>query len=102
MNNTNVVVDIKSIASTKKMMDSDYTMLLDMFNKYKQMIEETKSIYDTESATLYRTVATGYLDLIEKYLNNDFKPYIDKLDEISNIYTNEFNAVSQSIGGETI
>lgn len=102
MDSRNVVIDIKSIESTKKIMDSNYITLLEMFKKYKEMIEETKSIYDTESATLYRTVATGYLDLIEKYLNNDFKPYIDKLDEISGIYTSEFNAVSQSVGGEII
>ena len=99
MDNKNVVIDIKSIESTKKILDDNYTALLELISKYKEMVEDTKRIYDTESGTMYRTLAISYLELIERYLNNDFKPYIDRLDEINKSYMSVFNDVSQSIGG---
>ena len=99
MDNKNVVIDIKSIESTKKIMDEQFLALLSLLKDYREMIEDTKRIYDTESGTLYRTLASSYVDYVEEYLNKEFKPYVDKLDEIRNIYINEFNTVSQSLGG---
>lgn len=96
-----LTVDIGSIANTKKIMDEKYSELVSMVNKYKETIENSKNIYDTESATLYRKVAIGYIEIVEKYLNNEFKPYIDKLDEIKGIYTDEYNAIRKSIQGGT-
>ena len=94
-----LIVDINSIGSTKKIMDGKFTELLAMIDKYKTMIENTKNIYDTESATLYRKVALEYIELVQKYLNNNLKPYIDKLDEIKGVYVDEYNAIASSING---
>ena len=94
-----LTVDINSIESTTKLMDDRFNELVNMISKYKEMIEDTKNIYDTESATIYRKIALGYIELIERYLNNDFKPYIDKLDEIRGIYIDEYNSISKSVGG---
>lgn len=96
-----LTVDITSISNTKKIMDEKFTDLLSMVNHYKDIIENTKNIYDTESATLYRKVALGYIELVQKYLNNELKPYIDKLDEIKNIYIDEYNAIANSVNGGT-
>ena len=96
----NVILEINSISNTKKQIDDKYSELVSMINKYEEMIEDTKNIYDTESATLYRKIAVSYIDLVHKYLNNEFKPFIDKLDEIKNVYMDEFNAISESVQGE--
>lgn len=96
----NVILEINSISNTKKQIDDRYSELVSMINKYEEMIEDTKNIYDTESATLYRKIAVSYIDLVHKYLNNEFKPFIDKLDEIKNVYMDEFNAISESVQGE--
>ncbi len=96
---TDVVLKINSISDTKKQMDDKYNELISMIDKYREMIDDTKSIYDTESATLYRTIANTYIDLVKKYLNNEFKPFIDKLDEIKGIYLNEINLDLESIQG---
>ena len=95
-----LTVDIGSIANTKKVMDEKYNELISMISNYKKTIEDSKAIYDTESASLYRKIAINYVDLIENYLNNDFKPYIDMLDEIKNIYIDEYNAIAKSIQGD--
>ena len=96
---TDVVLKINSISDTKKQMDDKYNELISMIDKYREMIDDTKSIYDTESATLYRAIANTYIDLVKKYLNNEFKPFIDKLDEIKGIYLNEINLDLESIQG---
>ena len=94
-----LTVDIGSIANTKKIIDEKYSELVSMVNKYKDTIENSKNIYDTESASLYRKIAINYIEIVEKYLNNEFKPYVDRLDEIKSIYTDEYNAIRKSIQG---
>lgn len=96
-----LTVDIGSIANTKKIMDGKYNELVSMINNYKEKMEDTKKVYDTESATLYRKVVLNYIDLVEKYLNSDFKPYIDRLDEIKSIYTDEYNTIAREVRGGT-
>ena len=49
------------------------------------------------TVTLYRKVALGYIEILQKYLNNEFKPYIDRLDEIRNIYIDEYKAIEKSV-----
>lgn len=97
MNNDIILFDIASISNTKTQMDSKYNELVGMVSKYKGMIEETKAIYDTESATLFRKVATMYAELLEKFLNDELKPYIDKLDEIKKAYLEEVAAVEKNV-----
>jgi len=99
MNNKNVVIDIKSITETKQLMDSECDKLVGLLNKYKTMFEETKNIYDTESATLYRTIATKYIDYVLDYVNNTFKPYLGNLDDIKKTYIDEITSISNDIGG---
>ena len=96
-----LTVDINSIGTTKKIMDEKYNELISMINKYKEIVENTKNIYDTESGTLYRKIALGYIELVQKYINNDLKSYIDKLDEIRSVYIDEYNAIAHSIHGGT-
>ena len=96
-----LTVDINSIGSTKKIMDEKHDELISMVNKYKEIVENTKNIYDTESGVLYRKIALGYIELVQNYLNNDLKPYIDRLDEIKSIYIDEYNAIAHSIQGGT-
>ena len=79
-------IDIKSLDSTKEMLVSECNELINMIDIYKEMFEETKKIYDTESATLFRKIASFYLNYIEKYINEEFKPLINNLDDIKQAY----------------
>ena len=99
MDDKNIVINLDSINSTKQLMDSECEKLLNMINQYKTMFEETKEIYDTDSAIFYRKIAVSYLELIENYINNNFKEYIDQLDDVRKIYQDEINAISKSIQG---
>ena len=96
---TDIVLRINSISDTKKQIDEKYSELISMIDKYKEMINDTKNVYDTESANLYRTIADAYIDLVKKYLNTDFKPFVDKLDEVKDIYLREYNTIFESIQG---
>lgn len=99
MGKKNVVIDINSIANTKLKMDSECEKLIGMLNKYKTMFEETKAIYDTESATIYRKIADAYIDYVLKYINNDLKPFIGSLDDIKILYIDEISAIAKEVGG---
>ena len=97
--NKNIVLDIKTIPETKKLMDEKYSELIEMMNNYQKMINDTISIYDTESATLYRKLAETYINYIKGYLNNDFKNYINRLDEIEKVYQDEYTSIDNAIKG---
>ncbi len=92
--------DMASFVNTKKIIDGKYNELLSMVNHYKNIIEDTKKVFDTECATLYRKVAIGYIEVVQRYLDNEFKPYVDRLDEIKVIYSDEYNAIEKSVNGE--
>ena len=94
--------DINSIELTKRKMDSTYTELMEMVDKYKEMIEDTEKIYSTESAIMYRNVAVIYVELIKKYLNRDFKEYINNLDSIKGLYTDLYSSIESSTNGGTV
>lgn len=96
-----VLFDINNINDTKLKMDNNYNEIISSITKYKEMIEDTVNIYDTESGALYRKVAIAYANIVLRYLNNELKPHIDKLDEIKRIYLEEINAVSDSVGGNS-
>lgn len=99
MNNKDIVIDVNSITKTNQLMNSECDKLIDQLNKYREMFDETKAIYDTESATLYRTIANKYIDYMIEYINNNFKAYVNKLNDINNIYKSEISALSEKIGG---
>lgn len=99
MNNKNIVIDVNSIDKTNQLMNSECDKMIALLNKYRGMFEETKAIYDTESATLYRTIADKYLDYMIEYINKNFKVYVNNLNDINNIYKSEISALSERIGG---
>lgn len=90
-----IKVHVDSIKSTRNNINADYNELLSMIRKYQEMIEDTKKVYDTDSATLYRKITIEYAKYVEYYLRNDFKEYVDKLAKIEEIYLNE-NALLES------
>jgi hypothetical protein len=97
MNDKIVSLNIDSFTNTKSQMDDKYNELVKIVSKFKEMIEDSKNIYDTDSASIYRTIALAYSNLVEKYLNNEVKPYIDSLDKIKNVYLDELNALISSL-----
>lgn len=96
-NKTNIVIDINNIVGIKQKMDSECNNLLGMIQKYRTMFDETKAIYDTESGTLYRKLADGYLSIVESYIKNSFLEQINRIDNIKASYDKEINAISQMI-----
>lgn len=98
-NNGFIIANIESINKTKKMMDDYYNDLINILNKCQNLIEDSVAIYDTESATLFRKVGLSYIELMRKYINDDLKVYIDKLEFAQNTYLEEVNETSQTIGG---
>ena len=95
-----VIAHTSNINATKNEMLNKYNELLSMLRKQKTSIEGTKNIYDTDSGLIYRKLASIYIDLMEKYLTSEFKPYIDKLTDIERIYMETITAVGNSVNGD--
>ena len=64
-------------------------------------IFEDQNIYYTESATLYRKIAINYIESVRNYINNDFKEFIDRIDEVKKIYIDEYNRMDSFVRGGT-
>ncbi len=99
MNNYNVSVNIQSMHKIKKEIDQKYDELVEMFNNYQKLIEETKEVYDTVSANYFRNIASQYMEIAKIYLNNDFKLYADKLNDIINEYNTYIDIIDEKITG---
>ncbi len=97
----NIIADIDSIISTKESMDGYCNELLSMINWFQEIIEDTQNIYYTESATLYRKIAINYIEFVRNYINNDFKEFIDRIDEVKKIYIDEYNQMDSFVRGGT-
>ena len=93
----NIIADIDSIISTKESMDGYCNELLSMINWFQEIIEDTQNIYYTESATLYRKIAINYIEFVRNYINNDFKEFIDRIDEVKKIYLDEVEDTSYKL-----
>ena len=69
------------LIAKKKLIDEKYYELIDMFKNYDKMLDDTKEIYDTNSAKYFRNVASEYMNLSLVKLDQEFKSYIDKLND---------------------
>ena len=76
-----VDVDINNLRNTKNSINNTYNELLIMFNKYKEMIEDTNTICDTEAANYFRSVAKEYMEYEIVNVNKEFTELQDKLTE---------------------
>ena len=64
------------------------------------MFEETKAIYNTESATVYRKIAVSYLDYVERYINENIRVCVNQLNDIEKLYQDELDVIKNSIEGK--
>ncbi len=93
----NIFIDINDLTNKRKLLDEKYNELVEMFKNYGKMLDETKEIYDTESANYFRKVSTEFLNLALVKLNTDFKGYIDKLDNTIKSYSEYSNMVKKQV-----
>ena len=97
-NEYSVVVNTGDIKSKQALINQKYNELCEMVKTYQKMIDETESIYDTNSGKEYRLIAHRYLDIVLLYLNNDFKKYTDKLNDILALYNDFYNTTGIAVG----
>lgn len=93
-----VLVKIDDIKRKKALANEKYNELHEMILTFKRMVDDTKMVYDTNSSKKFRVIAIHYIDIVNMYLEKVFKPYIDKLDKIINLY-NEFSCETNTVIG---
>lgn len=90
--NYNLIVNFNDINTRKASAIQKYDELYQMVKTYQKMLDDTKECYDTPSGNHFRLVASRYIEIVLLYLENSFKPYIDKLDTITKAYNDGFYA----------
>ena len=100
MNNYSVSIDMNDLKEKKKLIDEKYSELVEMFKNYGRMIEETKEVYDTNSAKYFRRVASEYMDYSFAKLEQEFKSYVDKLNKTITSYTDYGNLIASKVDKE--
>ena len=61
------------------------------------MIEETKNIYDTNSARYFRNSVLNYMDVVSAKIDIEIDSQIDILDTIEKQYSEMLNIISTII-----
>ena len=100
MNGYNIVVNSNDIKNRQVLINQKYDELYKMVQNYQKMIDDTEAIIETKSAKQYRLIAHRYLDIVLLYLNNEFKEYINKLDNVINLYS-EFYDIEKNVVGKS-
>ena len=99
LNTNSILVNINSIATTKTLIDQKIEEILKTINIVKEKIDDSQKIYDTESATLYRKISLAYIEIVQKYINDNFIPYINLLDKAKDNYQAAYDNISGMIQG---
>lgn len=100
MANYSVFLDMDDLIEKKKLIDEKYSELVGMLKNYKEMIENTEAVYDTNSAKYFRRVASEYMDYSFVKLEQEFKSYVDKLNKTITSYTDYSNLIASKVDKE--
>ena len=92
-----ISVDMDDLINKRKMLGEKYLELVEMMKNYRQMLSDTKEIYDTGSANYFRKVADEYMNHALVKMEQEFKAYIDKLDGTINTYTEYNNLIAGKV-----
>lgn len=93
----NISIDMNDMKKKRDLLNEKYNELVKMFRNYGKMLEDTKTVYDTDSANYFRSVSTEFLNLSLVKLNSDFKGYLDKLNNTINSYTEYSNLIKEKV-----
>ena len=95
--NYSISIDMDDLINKRKLLGEKCDELIGMFKNYGKMMDDTKAIYDTESANYLRKVSTEFLNLSLSKLENDFKGYINKLDNTIKSYSEYSNLIKETV-----
>lgn len=100
MSNYSVSLDMDDLVEKKKLIDVRYYELVEMFKNYQKMLEDTKEVYDTNSANYFRKVANEYMNYAVVKMEKEFKTYVDKLNDTIASYTDYGNLIASKVDKE--
>ena len=92
--------DTEDLKLKMKEMVSKCEEIIDMLNKTRDKIDESKSYFDTPTASVFRDKALFYIDEQRLLINKDLIPSFEILDKISAGYEEDFNNEKSLLGGK--
>ena len=95
--NYNIHVDIDNLIEKKRIIDEKYNELVHLIKKYREMIVDTRDIFNTPAANLYQNISSQYIDLSLVRLDKRFKKSVDRLDNIIFEYKDFYYIVSNQV-----
>lgn len=93
-----VNVELETLSSTKNLMINKINEIIELIDSYTNIINESENCFVTNAAVEYRTTAINYTKILKSFINNDFLPLINALDNIKKLYEDQNNAISKGIG----
>ena len=92
-------ININEIKNMSKIFLEYRDNISKIFNEYKRIIDNSKSYFNGEAATLYRKKFDDFYDKLELVINS-FTEYSDQLNSVINKYStleNNFMSIGNSI-----
>ena len=83
-----VNVDVNDIKDNRTKMLAKVEDIIKDIDEINRKIEESKDIFDTPAATVFRDSANEYIFESKNYINNSLIPIINSLSSIAQVYEN--------------
>ena len=94
-----ISADTEDLKAKMKEMISKCEEIIEMLDKTKDKIEESKEYFDTPTSSYFRDKATSYIEQQKLVINNELIPSFEVLNVISKTYDDEFNAEKKMLDG---
>ena len=96
-NNLEIRVSPETIRTTKDEILNISSQLKGNLEKYLNVILDTKAIYNTEAADIYRRIVEIYIKYQLKKIGEDFDAFVSNLDEVANTDDDTINYISRKV-----
>ena len=92
-----VYVDTNELRDAKTKMKSIIDDILTNIAEINKRIEDSKEVFDTPAATVFRESANEYIFTNKKYIHEELIPMVDKLENSADIYQAASDSVKNSV-----
>lgn len=92
--------DLDNMEDITKKMLIQCEEIVSTIENARQIITDSKKVFDTPSATYFRKIVDDYIEQQKLFINNDIIPSTELLSNIIDLYDEEYNMELNCVKGD--